>query len=90
LEQAGVTIFKDASANKGGVTSSSLEVLAALALTPEEFDQHMRVREGKIPEFYSKYVQMVQEKIAHNARLEVTSLPMLMIKQTHKLIINIV
>lgn len=32
LEKAGATIFKDASANKGGVTSSSLEVLAALAL----------------------------------------------------------
>ncbi|KAH9253424.1 hypothetical protein BASA81_008621 [Batrachochytrium salamandrivorans] len=31
LEKAGAVIFKDASANKGGVTSSSLEVLAALS-----------------------------------------------------------
>jgi glutamate dehydrogenase len=33
IEAAGVVVIKDASANKGGVTSSSLEVLAALALT---------------------------------------------------------
>ena len=32
LERAGVHLFKDASTNKGGVTSSSLEVFAALAL----------------------------------------------------------
>ena len=36
LEKKGVVIFKDASANKGGVTSSSLEVLAALALNDEQ------------------------------------------------------
>jgi glutamate dehydrogenase len=39
LENAGVIIFKDASANKGGVTSSSLEVLAALALNDVEFSE---------------------------------------------------
>ena len=43
LESRGVLIFKDASANKGGVTSSSLEVLAALAFTDEEFHEHMQV-----------------------------------------------
>jgi NAD-specific glutamate dehydrogenase len=32
------------SANKGGVTSSSLEVLAALSMTDEEFSTHMQVR----------------------------------------------
>lgn len=32
LEKRGVLVFKDASANKGGVTSSSLEVLAGLSL----------------------------------------------------------
>lgn len=32
LEDAGIILFKDASANKGGVTSSSLEVMAAMAL----------------------------------------------------------
>lgn len=43
LEKAGVVLFKDASANKGGVTSSSLEVLAALVLTDDEFRAHMAV-----------------------------------------------
>jgi glutamate dehydrogenase len=43
LEKSGAIIFKDASANKGGVTSSSLEVLAALAFTDEEFAQYMQV-----------------------------------------------
>lgn len=45
LEKAGVIVFKDASANKGGVTSSSLEVLAALVLTDAEFEAHMTVAE---------------------------------------------
>ena len=44
LEKAGAIIFKDASANKGGVTSSSLEVLAALSLTDEEFAELMQVQ----------------------------------------------
>ena len=38
LEAAGVIfLFKDASANKGGVTSSSLEVMAAIVLDDVEF-----------------------------------------------------
>jgi glutamate dehydrogenase len=41
LEKAGCVIFKDASANKGGVTSSSLEVLAALAFDDDGFRRHM-------------------------------------------------
>lgn len=41
LEDRGVLLFKDASTNKGGVTSSSLEVLASLCLNDEEFAQHM-------------------------------------------------
>jgi glutamate dehydrogenase len=70
LEAAGAIIFKDASANKGGVTSSSLEVLAALALTDEEFQEHMQVKDGVVPEFYENYVKEVQEIIARNAELE--------------------
>jgi glutamate dehydrogenase len=35
LEQRGVVVFKDSSANKGGVTSSSLEVLAGLSLNDQ-------------------------------------------------------
>lgn len=37
LEQSGVLIIKDSSANKGGVTCSSLEVLCRLCLTEKEF-----------------------------------------------------
>jgi len=71
LEHAGAVIYKDASANKGGVTSSSLEVLAALSLHKDEYDEHMRVSDtGKIPEFYEAYVKHVQRVIEKNARLE--------------------
>lgn len=55
LEKAGVILFKDASTNKGGVTSSSLEVLAALAMTDEEFTEHMMVESMQRPPlFYSQ------------------------------------
>lgn len=43
IEAAGIPVFKDSSANKGGVTSSSMEVLAAMALNDEEFAAHMCV-----------------------------------------------
>lgn len=68
LEEKGVILFKDASANKGGVTSSSLEVLAALALTDEEYEKHMCGHPS--PNFYNQYVKEVQRIIENNARLE--------------------
>ncbi|KAF2724361.1 NAD-dependent glutamate dehydrogenase [Polychaeton citri CBS 116435] len=71
LENAGCIIFKDASANKGGVTSSSLEVLASLSFDDESFLKHMCVHEdGTVPQFYQDYVKQVQAKIQDNARLE--------------------
>ncbi|KAI8611306.1 Glutamate/Leucine/Phenylalanine/Valine dehydrogenase-domain-containing protein [Chytriomyces sp. MP71] len=70
LEKAGVILFKDASANKGGVTSSSLEVLAALAFNDQEFHEHMQVRDGVVPAFYSEYVKSVQAFIEKTAELE--------------------
>lgn len=70
LEQAGVVVFKDASANKGGVTSSSLEVLAALSFSDEEFSKHMQVGGGVVPDFYQAYVAVVQHLIESNAALE--------------------
>lgn len=73
LEKAGVILFKDASANKGGVTSSSLEVLAALAFTDAEFLEHMQVRENT-PQFYGEYVKAVQTIIEKNAELEFEAL----------------
>lgn len=70
LEKAGVILYKDSSANKGGVTSSSLEVLAALSMDDQEFETHMQVKGGVIPDFYKRYVVEVQSKIEDNARLE--------------------
>lgn len=40
LEEKGVVIVKDSSANKGGVITSSFEILAGLVLTDEEFIEH--------------------------------------------------
>ncbi len=59
LEEKGVILYKDASANKGGVTSSSLEVLASLALTDEEFDALLPVRNGKISDFRRAYIEEI-------------------------------
>ncbi|EYE93860.1 glutamate dehydrogenase (NAD(+)) [Aspergillus ruber CBS 135680] len=71
LEKAGSILYKDASANKGGVTSSSLEVLASLSFDDKEFVEHMCIREdGTVPEFYKAYVKQVQEIIKENATLE--------------------
>jgi glutamate dehydrogenase len=70
LEEKGVIIYKDASANKGGVTSSSLEVLASLALTDEEFGKNMCVKDRLIPEFRHAYIEQILEIIRENASLE--------------------
>jgi glutamate dehydrogenase len=71
LEAAGCILYKDASANKGGVTSSSLEVLASLSFDDEGFVENMCVgSDGQPPEFYQAYVKEVQETIKENARLE--------------------
>ncbi|KAH8704732.1 putative NAD dependent glutamate dehydrogenase [Talaromyces proteolyticus] len=71
LEKAGCILYKDASANKGGVTSSSLEVLASLSFNDKEFVENMCVHEdGTVPEFYQTYVKEVQEVIKNNATLE--------------------
>ena len=53
LEDAGCVLFKDASTNKGGVTSSSLEVLAALSFDDAGFSEHMAAdADGRFPAFY--------------------------------------
>lgn len=71
LEKAGCILYKDASANKGGVTSSSLEVLASLSFDDASFIKHMCVGEdGQAPAFYNSYVREVQRTIQNNARLE--------------------
>ncbi|OHD72493.1 MAG: hypothetical protein A2V99_02625 [Spirochaetes bacterium RBG_16_67_19] len=71
LEEHGVVLVKDASANKGGVTSSSLEVYASLALSDEEFQKHMVVgADGKISAFRKRYVEQILAIIRANARAE--------------------
>ncbi|KAL6399125.1 NAD-specific glutamate dehydrogenase [Ilyonectria robusta] len=71
LEKAGCILYKDASANKGGVTSSSLEVLASLSFDDAGFAENMCVgANGEAPQFYKDYVKQVQLKIQDNARLE--------------------
>ncbi|OAA60511.1 NAD-specific glutamate dehydrogenase [Niveomyces insectorum RCEF 264] len=71
LEAAGCVLIKDASANKGGVTSSSLEVLASLSFDDDGFRANMCYNDkGEAPEFYKAYVKEVQNKIRENARLE--------------------
>jgi glutamate dehydrogenase len=74
LEKSGVILYKDASANKGGVTSSSYEVLAALALDDKEFPELMCVKNGVVPTFYSDYVSHVQKVIEKNADMEFEAL----------------
>src|ERR1700679_889856 len=54
----------------GGVTSSSLEVLAGLALSTEEYVELMLFKDGKPSQFYQSYVKNIQDKIAENAALE--------------------
>jgi glutamate dehydrogenase len=70
LEKRKVILFKDSSANKGGVTSSSLEVLAGLSLTTEEYTDLMIFKDGIPSEFYKNYVKDIQEKIVENASNE--------------------
>jgi glutamate dehydrogenase len=71
LEERGVPIIKDATANKGGVTSSSLEVYASLALSDEEFKANMVVgADGKVSAFRQRYVGEILAIIKANARAE--------------------
>lgn len=70
LEEKGVILYKDASANKGGVTSSSLEVLASLALNDEEYEQLMCVRDGRVSDFRRRYVEEIIEIVKDNAAAE--------------------
>lgn len=70
LEKRNVTLFKDSSANKGGVTSSSLEVLAGLGLSNEEYLELMVFANGQPSAFYQSYVKDIQQKITENAAQE--------------------
>ncbi|HRD01515.1 MAG TPA: NAD-glutamate dehydrogenase [Candidatus Saccharicenans sp.] len=70
LEEKGVILYKDASSNKGGVTSSSLEVLSSLVMTDKEWDDLMCVKGEIEPEFRQRYIKEILETIRGNARRE--------------------
>jgi len=74
LEEHGVIVIKDASTNKGGVTSSSLEVLVCLVLNDSEFEKHMWVKKDGAPAFRERYVSEIIETVKRNARSEFTLL----------------
>ena len=63
-------MYPDASANKGGVTSSSLEVLVGLGLTDQEYISNMMFVDGKPTPFYMNYVHDIQDIIGRNAEGE--------------------
>lgn len=60
FEEKGVLIIKDASANKGGVISSSYEVLAALVLSEEEFIQN---KEQLVAEILEKIKELAVKEV---------------------------
>ncbi|KAH3674926.1 hypothetical protein WICMUC_002946 [Wickerhamomyces mucosus] len=70
LENKGAILFKDASTNKGGVTSSSLEVLASLILNDQQFTTLFK----KGLPLYDNYVKYVQQIIVSNAQKEAIAL----------------
>ncbi|KAJ6521404.1 Glutamate/Leucine/Phenylalanine/Valine dehydrogenase-domain-containing protein [Mycena capillaripes] len=70
LEKRKVILFKDSSTNKGGVTSSSLEVLAGLTLSTQEYTNLMIFKDSKLSAFYEVHVRDVQAKITENAAAE--------------------
>jgi glutamate dehydrogenase len=71
LEERGVVVFKDSSTNKGGVISSSFEVLAGLALTDQEYARMMCVRAGSpVPAFRERYIEEVIGAIVRKADQE--------------------
>ncbi len=59
LEKKGMWIIKDSSANKGGVMSSSLEILGNMVLGPDLFEQERNV-----------YISEVLQRIRESARQE--------------------
>ena len=70
LEDSGIILFKDASTNKGGVTSSSFEVQAALSMQDQEFMELMTIQNNEIPEFYKMYVEDIIKKVEEKANME--------------------
>jgi glutamate dehydrogenase len=61
LEDAGLVVIKDSSANKGGVICSSYEVLAGLVLSDEEF---LAVK----PRYVAEVIEIIRERAKAEAQ----------------------
>ena len=71
LENCGVQLFKDSSANKGGVTSSSVEVYTGLALSDAQHAENMCVKDAaKPPAFYTSLKKDIIARVEANATME--------------------
>lgn len=78
LEGRGVIIFKDSSTNKGGVTSSSHEVLVALAFSDGMYEKLMCAQaapgahdsDAAQSSFRGKYIEEILARIRSNADAE--------------------
>jgi len=66
LEKEGVLIFKDSSANKGGVICSSFEVLTGLILSDEEF---VKIKPDLMPEILG----IIRDRAQKEAQLMLTT-----------------
>jgi len=66
LEELGVLIIKDSSANKGGVISSSYEVLASLTMSKEEFIENKA-------ELMDEILELIRERAEDEAKLLLTT-----------------
>lgn len=68
LEERGVLIIKDSSANKGGVTCSSFEVLCGLALDEKTFVANKSVLVNEILERVKEYAENEADLLLHTHR----------------------
>jgi glutamate dehydrogenase len=62
LEETGIVVIKDSSANKTGVICSSFEIISSLVLTPAEFKQIKSV-------YVSQVLEILREKAGAEAKL---------------------
>ncbi|MDE3269323.1 MAG: NAD-glutamate dehydrogenase [Pseudomonadota bacterium] len=90
LQQKGILIIKDSSANKGGVICSSYEVLASLLLEPVEFaaikDQYVKEVIAILRDKAAQEAKLLmREYVAHGRKTSLVSISMEISKQINSL-----